>query len=233
MSERISTGSTELNDLLKGGYESDIVTMIYGGPGCGKTNLVLMAAAKMSNQKKVIFIDTEGSFSIERFGQLCQEDKCCIDNILIMSPTIFSEQKSAFAKLKELTKTDSVGLIIVDSIAMLYRLEIGKTKNIQGTNRELGQQIAYLSEIARKKKIPVIITNQIYKDFEDKNKINIVGGDILKYWGKCLIEIRKLDDAKRVAILRKHRSQPENQKLYFNITNEGIKALKTENENNN
>jgi len=37
--ERVSTGSFDLNDFMQGGYERDIITMIAGGPGSGKTNL--------------------------------------------------------------------------------------------------------------------------------------------------------------------------------------------------
>ena len=224
MTQRISSGNKDLDLFLDGGYETDIVTMIYGGPGTGKTNIALMSAAEISKTKKVIFIDTEGSFSIDRFKQLCSDFEKCINNIFILCPTHFNEQKGAFAKLKELTTQNDIGIIIVDSIAMLYRLEIGKTKNIQGTNRDLGLQISYLSEIARKQKIPILITNQIYKDFEDKRKINVVGGDILKYWGKCLIHVKKEDD-KRVLILKKHRSQAENKKLYFKIIGEGIQKI--------
>jgi DNA repair protein RadB len=222
MLERVSSGNIDFDELLDGGYEADIVTMLYGGPGTGKTNICLMTAAEVSKTKKVIFIDTEGSFSVDRFKQLTEDFETCINNIFILCPTHFEEQKGAFAKLKELTSKKDIGMIIVDSIAMLYRLEIGKTKNIQGTNRELGLQISYLSEIARKKKIPVLITNQIYKDFENKTKINIVGGDILKYWSKCLIEIKKLDNDKRTATLKKHRSKAENKELKFKIINQGI-----------
>ena len=35
-------------------------------------------------------------------------------------------------------------------------------------NRELGRQISYLNEIARKKDIPVLVTNHVYADFEEK-----------------------------------------------------------------
>jgi len=224
MDEVVNTGNKEFDNFLDGGYEKGVVTMLYGGPGTGKTNLCLLAAAELSKKKKVIYIDTEGGFSVTRFKQLCDDFDKCIKNIFIISPTVFSEQKGAFSKLKELTKLKDMGAIIVDSIVMLYRLEIGKTKNIHATNRELGLQISYLSEIARKNNIPVLITNQVYKDFEDKNKINIVGGDILKYWGKCLIELKK-DDSLRIAILKKHRSQPENKVFKFKIINKGIEQI--------
>ena len=40
--EKISTGSYDLNRWLYGGYERDIITMIAGPPGSGKTNFVII-----------------------------------------------------------------------------------------------------------------------------------------------------------------------------------------------
>ena len=50
--------------------------------------------------------------------------------------------------------------------------------------------MAYLVEIARKKKIPVLITNQVYTDFDHRDEVKMVGGDLLRYGSKCLIELK-------------------------------------------
>ena len=221
--KRIDTGSEIINQLLEGGYESDSITTIYGPSGSGKTNLCILAAKNMCRDKKVIYIDTEGSFSIDRFRQICCNEQSILKNIIFMKPINFEEQKKGFKKLKEVIN-NSIGLIIVDSIAMLYRIELGKTKDVYEINRELGQQISYLSEIARKKNIPVIITNQVYSDFEDKNNVKMVGGDILKYGSKCLIELKKVDNYRKF-ILKKHRSIAENKEICFEITQKGIKEF--------
>lgn len=45
------------------GYESDIITTIYGPAGSGKTNFSLLAAVSCASKgNKVLFIDTEGDF---------------------------------------------------------------------------------------------------------------------------------------------------------------------------
>ena len=68
---KISTGSFDLNAWLNGGYEKDIITMIAGPPGSGKTNFSILASCSQSkDNKKVIFIDTEGGFSIDRVKQI-------------------------------------------------------------------------------------------------------------------------------------------------------------------
>jgi RecA/RadA recombinase len=126
-------------------------------------------------------------------------------------------------KLKELI-TSHVGLVILDSVAMLYRLEMGKTKDVQRVNRDLGVQLAYLTQIARKQHIPVLITNQVYADFEEKDKIKMVGGDLLKYVSKCLVELQKIPGGRR-AILHKHRSIEDGKSVDFRIVDKGVVEL--------
>ena len=222
----IPTGSKILDRMLEGGYETDIITTIYGPAGSGKTNLCLLAGATMARKrKKVVYIDTEGSFSLERLKQIAPDYKDVLDQMVLLKPSTFEEQQKVFEKLKDKI-TDKVGLIIVDTIAMLYRLELGKSEDVYDINRELGRQIAYLSTITRKKNIPVLLANQVYADMENRVKVNIVGGDILKYGSKCLIELQITPGGNRRAILRKHRSIQEEKQIVFKIVEGGIIGTK-------
>ena len=229
-SNKIPTGSKVLDIMLDGGYENDIITTVYGPAGSGKTVLCLLCSINVvRNGKKVVYVDSEGGFSLERLKQIAshisQDYKKILDKIIFLKPTSFAEQKKSFEKLKDIVN-DKIGLIVVDTIAMLYRLELGKSESVQEVNRELGRQISYLTEIARKKNIPVLITNQVYADFDDKDKVNIVGGDILKYGSKCLIELQITPNGNRRVILRKHRSIQAEKEILFKIVEGGIIGTK-------
>jgi len=233
---KISAGSYDLNKWLYGGYETGVITMIAGPPASGKTNFVLLSACSLAKkEKKVIFIDTEGGFSTDRVKQIVGENyKEILENILILSPTNLEEQKKVFDSLLNRVKKESTGLIVVDGMAMLYRLELGdaaQTKDderVREVNREVAKQMRVLAEISRKQDIPIIITNQVYAGFLSeeewrkgvKPEANIVGGDLFKYWSKSIIELKN-DDGKRKAILLKHRSMPVSE-MSFEIRNEGI-----------
>jgi DNA repair protein RadB len=225
--ECTSTGAKAFDDFLNGGYEKGILTTIYGPAGSGKSTLCLLALVHMDKDKRMIFIDSEGGFSVERIKQLAPDFREVLDRVLILNPVNFDEQKRVFERLTKLV-TDKVGLIILDSVAMLYRLEIGKTKNVHEANKDLGVQIAFLTEIARKRHIPILVTNQIYSDFEDREKTSMVGGDILRYGSKCLLEIQTVDDkpGMRRVIVRKHRSIEEGKTFEFKIMNDGIEEVK-------
>ncbi len=221
---KISAGSYDLNKWLFGGYEEDIITVLYGGSGTGKTNFCLLAAVSQAKKgNKVIYIDTEGGFSTERIKQLTGKDyNRVLENIFLLKPTNFAEQKKAFEDLFKYLK-EEVSLIVVDGMTILYRLEFADARDkneeeIRKINSILVSQMKTLAEIARKKSVSVLVTNQIYR-WEEENKM--VGGDIMKYWAKCHIELTR-DDGKRTAFLRKHRSLPE-KRFDFQITNEGIR----------
>jgi len=227
MVNKIPSGSKILDKMLNGGYEKDIITTIYGPAGSGKTILCMLCSINMvRNKKKVVYVDTENNFSIDRLKQIAKYDyNKILDKILFLRPTSFEEQKKAFDKLREVVD-NKVGLIVVDTIAMLYRLELGKNEKIYEVNRELGRHISYLNEIARKKHIPVLITNQVYADFENKDEVKIVGGDLLKYSSKCLLELQATPAGNRKCILRKHRSIEEENEITFKIVEGGVIGTK-------
>lgn len=234
--DRISTGSYDFNKWLYGGYEKDVITMLAGPAGSGKTNFaILVACSQAKKGNKVVFIDTEGGFSIDRVKQIVGERyEEVLENILLLEPTSFQEQKKVFSNLLDRLNKEHAGLIIVDGMAMLYRLELGDaiseqdSMRIKGVNREMAFQMRTLAEISRKQKIPIFITNQVYSGFVSqqdwekgvKPETSIVGGDLFKYWSKCIIELQ-VEKGKRKAVLLKHRSLP-GKEINFDIRQKGV-----------
>ena len=218
---KVASGANIIDELLEGGYENDAITTIYGPAGSGKTNLAILAVVEaVKTGKKAIFIDTEGGFSITRFKQIVSNHKKLLEKIVFLNPTNFQEQKKAFEKLKTLVD-NKIGIIVIDTLTTLYRLE--RTIGNNEFNRDLGLQISYLTEIVRKKNIPIICLNQVYSSFET-NKVQVVGGDLIKYGSKCIIELQIGHAGKRKAILRKHRSIPGEKEVFFKIVQEGIES---------
>lgn len=224
MINRYSCGCTPLDSLLQGGIEEDVLSIVFGPAGSGKTNLCMLASiAAVKRGKKVIYVDTEGGFSYDRFMQVCQ-DESVLQSILFFKPTSFEEQKITMSKLGQVIN-DHIGLIVIDTITHLYRVQMGERDRIYDVNRELGLQIQILSQIARNKKIPVLLANQVYAHFEQPNAVKMVGGDFLKYGAKCLIELQKGRGSIRRAILRKHRSISEEQAVMFKIVDNGFAEM--------
>ncbi|MBL7059139.1 DNA repair and recombination protein RadB [Candidatus Pacearchaeota archaeon] len=233
---KISAGSFDLNKWLHGGYERGVITMLAGPPGSGKTNFSILATCSQAKKgNKVIFVDTEGGFSTERVKQIVGEDyEEILEKIFLVELTNFEEQKKFFESLNGKLKKEHINFIVIDGMAMLYRLELGDAlrlkdrDQIKDVNREVAKQMRILAEISRKQDIPILITNQVYANFisdEDrkngvKSEMNLVGGDLFKYWSKCIIELKN-ENSKKKAVLLKHRSLPVKE-FIFEIRNKGI-----------
>jgi DNA repair protein RadB len=226
MARKLSSGVDFIDALLDGGYERDAITTIYGPAGAGKTNLAVLAAVHAAKKgKKVVFIDTEGGFSVTRLKQLCVDHKKVLQNVIFLNPTSFDEQKRAFEKLPSLI-SKKISLIIIDTICMLYRFDKKQGDTIFEHNRDLSAQIAKLTEITRKSKVPVLMTNQIYTSFRDGG-MKMVGGDVLTYGSKCLLELH-LRGSHRRLILKKHRSIAAGKSCDFRIIETGLEQISSQ-----
>ncbi|MCK4968506.1 MAG: DNA repair and recombination protein RadB, partial [Candidatus Aenigmarchaeota archaeon] len=204
--EKFKSGCGPIDSLLLGGLEKTIITNIYGPSGVGKTNITIqLAVSCIKSGKKAVIIDTEGGISVERFVQMYNKE--ALKDLFVYDARNFLEQQQAIMELKELIKKENIGLIAIDSLVSLYRLHMHNDK-AQEANQKLSIQLATLATLSREHNIPVIVTNQVYSDFETGD-IELVGGDIPKYASKCLIRIEKKDDGKRKATIIKHRSIPE------------------------
>ncbi len=209
-----------LNSLL-GGLEPKAITNFYGAPGTGKTNICLLACLNcVNNGGKIIYIDTEGGFSLERLKQLTLDYEKVLNKITLIEPKNFKEQGKIIRNLKNV----EASLIILDSIVALYRLECADP-NIEAleANRELSKQLSILSNIAREKNIPILITAHTFKNWNTGNN-EIIGGDTIKYWSKSMIFLEKTGKtSERKATIIKHRSLPEGKEVKFMIVQNGIK----------
>jgi len=204
-----------IDELLDGGIEAGIITEIYGEGGTGKTNICIQAAKRCAEMgKKVIYVDTEG-ISKERLMQIFKEKKL-LEKVLFFFPFSLKEQEEMIEKA---VKIDA-GLIIVDSINLFYRLEM---EDEAMATRSLTKQLVTLQIAARKNKIPVIVTSQVYSAGD---YIKPFAGRSMDHMAKTIIRITKDGSnngkEERIATLLKHRSLPENKSVKFYITKDGI-----------
>ncbi len=220
MQERLSSGCEGLDRLLGGGYEPGIITQIYGEAGTGKTTIVLQAAVgAVGRGLKVIFIDTEG-FSVERFRQIAGEAAKEIGaKIVVFEPLNLEQQHSS---IKDATKIagKEFGLLILDSATSLYRAAFEGDDN-RPVRRALAAQLGELQEMARRHRIPVVVTNQVYMEIETGN-LRPLGGMAMDHATKTAIFIEKRGEGKRLARLMKHRSMPEGGTAELQLTGKGV-----------
>jgi RecA/RadA recombinase len=149
--------------MTHGGFTRGELALIYGEAATGKTTTVIQAAASSAKMNlKVIYIDSDHSFTQQRFNQIAgSESKDISELISLFFPETFSEQRTLLESLEKYV-TPSLGMMIVDSVSSLYRDAFSNTASIFSLNRDLSGQLAYLSELASSHNIACILTSQVH-----------------------------------------------------------------------
>ncbi len=215
----LPTGSKCIDSLLGGGIERETITQIYGPSATGKTSICLMLAYQTaSSGRKVVYVDTEG-LSSERVRQIFKDRKA-LHNVLLYEVVDFRQQSSTIKEVARVCRTEKIDLIIVDSITALYRSELEDVEKQLKMKRELTSQVTFLLGLARKHKLAVVVTNQMFTDIKD-GRDKPLGGPTLDHLSKTIIGLERVD-GERIAYLVKHRARPEGESCKFKITYVGI-----------
>ena len=205
----ISTGCKDLNEFIEG-YQG--INCIFGPSATGKTTMAKLATVEQCKLgKKVIYLDVEDSFSLDRFKQLAGEDyKKLLDNLLLFKIKNFNEQHNKIQELEKIIKKTNVSLIIIDTLSIYYRRILKRIPEI--ANKMLMKQLRILKYISET--IPVIITNQVYDDVEG-NGVRMVGGSMPIRASDRIIELQK-EPRKLIC---------DEKELLFDINEKGISKL--------
>jgi len=211
MTEKTSSGNKIIDELLGGGLNKHELNMVYGEAATGKTTLCLMFAIEMASKgKKTIFLDSENGFSIERLNQLKGIDiSKIIENIFVIKLKDFEDQKEKIEKLKDIVKKGNFEGVVLDTIGYHYRNALKSAP--YRVNKEADNQFRVLKDLAMNG-VCILITNQVYANFKEKNDVEMVGGKMFRNWSNVLVKIKKENENERCALLLKP-IKKENKKL--------------------
>jgi DNA repair protein RadB len=226
VSEYVSTGCAEIDELLDGGFERGAVTQIYGPPASGKTNLALSGAVEVAAAREsALYVDTEG-LSAERMGQIAQaradETDESLDDLaerIVVSEALdFEEQEVAVQDAADLAS--QVELIVLDSATGFYRLARDDEDGGEAL-RDVARQITHLLSLARKHDLAVVFTNQVFSD-PDSDSTRALGGHTLNHWSGAILRLDRFRGGNRRATLEKHRAKAAGDTVQFRITESGL-----------
>lgn len=112
---RVSTGVFEFDYWTRGGFPEGRLSIVYGPESSGKSNLCFLAVASVQKRpkcNKAVWVDLEGTFDAVWAAALGVD----VEALLVVKPGYGEE---AVDIIDALVRADDVGIIVVDSIAVL------------------------------------------------------------------------------------------------------------------
>jgi RecA/RadA recombinase len=227
VTDKISTGSTCIDQALEGGIAPETITMIYGEPETGKTTLAIQCAANCALQgKKTLFVDCDNTFAAERLSQITEEKFGeAAEQIILLKPTDFAEQTAVVDRLADYL-SKGFGLVVIDTFNGLYRAKMAETttKASFAVNRELNRQMAILAQTAKILHIPIIVTSQVRAVFNETFvDIAPVATRVLQFWADTAIALKPTENPQIIkAVLTQRNRNPQEATCYLRIAQTGI-----------
>ncbi len=223
--DRLPTGVASVDRLLGGGLETDGITELYGEGGSGKTVLCLQIAARVARDSRwVLYVDTEG-LSLDRLKAVADGDAGkVLGHFLLSAPKDLEEQGRAVAAACALARDGrrNVGLLVLDSATNFYRLSLAGPDE-DNAREALAVQVAELVATARARGLPVLLTNQVWRNLRDGG-LEPLGGSFLHHAAKTIVRLDRREGGRRSVVLVKHRSRPEGS-ADFRITSDGLESV--------
>jgi meiotic recombination protein DMC1 len=225
---RVTTGSTELDKVLGGGFEIMSITEVFGEFRTGKTQLchTLCVTSQLSVSQgggsgKVIYIDTEGTFRPERIppiaARFAMDATEVLDNILYARAFTHEQQMQLIVMAAAQMSEDQYRLLIIDSITALFRVDFSGRGELAERQQTLGQMMATLTKLAAEFNIAVFISNQVMASPDSALFVQApkpIGWHILAHASTTRIDLRKGKGAERVAKVYDWPSLPEVEAAY-------------------
>lgn len=208
----------QYSDLYNLISNNSILIMLWGDIGIGKSTLALqLSNSILSSNKKVFYLHTKmtpiSGIMNRIFVNLDKNQKY---NFIFWNSHNFKTQTDIiFDWLLEIKQLESffnekkVGLIVIDEVTGNYLPEMLMEKKNEELNDKLNFQLATLTQISKKHKIPIILTNNftLKADEQENLQDSPYGGKITQYWTEIAIKLERTPQSGRLLFnLTKNRS---------------------------
>ena len=236
---KITTGSSNVNNLFDGGIETGAITECYGQYGSGKSQIahIMAVTCQLSRDKggaegMAVFIDTENTFRPERIIQLAKgaglDPDEALKNIKVARALNSDHQMLLAEKVEDLIKKQglNIKLIIVDSLTAHFRAEFIGRGTLADRQQKLNKHMHALMRLADKYNLSVYVTNQVMAkpDMFFGDPTEAIGGHIVAHNSTYRVYLRRGKKNTRVAKMVDSPNLPEAEAA-FSITESGLKDV--------
>ena len=203
----LSTGSSELDGLLKGGVETGSITEIFGEFRTGKTQLchTLCVTCQLPMEQggaegKAMYIDTEGTFRPERLVEIAERyglnGQDVLDNVSYARAYNSDHQSQLLVEAACMMADSRYGLLIVDSATGLYRTDYSGRGELSARQMHLAKFMRALAKLSQTYGVACVITNQVVAKVDGAASfagpaVAPIGGNIIAHASTTRLSLRK------------------------------------------
>eukprot|EP01080_Neovahlkampfia_damariscottae_P006084 gene6084-10092_t len=196
----LSTGCNKLDELLKGGIRTKMITEIAGSSSSGKTqiSLQLLLQTVLSEDEGGLsgssaYFSTK-DFPLNRLKQISTQrysKENLLDNIIVQHIQNEEELYKNLQNLSQIIEKRKIKLLIIDSIASLFRIS-SKKEELFKRSESLFQISSFLKNLAYKFDLCIVVINEVSSVFLKEDDLpSLFDGEKVKpalglTWENCV-----------------------------------------------
>jgi DNA repair protein RadA len=232
--QKLSSGTSSLDELLGGGFETQAIVEVYGEFGSGKTQVGHQLAVNTIRPiedgglgGEVFYIDTEDTFRPERITQMATaigiDPADALERIHVARAYNSAHQILLVDEIKRMSKNIDVKLVIVDSLTSHFRAEYVGRGMLATRQQKLNRHLKDLKQLSDIQNSIILVTNQVMSkpDAMWGDPTKAIGGHIVGHASTFRLYLRKSKGGRRIARLVDSPNLPEGEAV-FTVTAEGL-----------
>ena len=206
---RFSSGFSELDRVLGGGFVPGSAILIGGHPGAGKSTLLLQALCGLAEHQQALYVT--GEESPQQVAMRADRLGLPVDAVKLMAETDVDEIIGA-------AESDEPAIMVVDSIQVIHSAAIASAPGSVSQVRECAAQ---LTRFAKQTGVVLILVGHVTKEG------SLAGPKVLEHMIDCSILLEGEQDSRyRTLRSSKNRFGAVNELGVFAMTDKGLREIK-------
>ena len=233
--QKLTSGTSAMDELLGGGFETQSICEVFGEFGSGKTQIghqlavnTILPISQGGLNGEVFYIDTEDTFRPERIAQMAEavgmDPQDALDRIHVARAYNSAHQMLLVDEIKRMAKSIDVKLVIVDSLTSHFRAEYVGRGMLASRQQKLNKHLKELKQLSDVQNALILVTNQVMSNpaalWGDPTKV--IGGHIVGHASTFRLYLRQSKGVRRIARLIASPNLPEGEAV-CTVTAEGLK----------
>ncbi|MGY0218102.1 DNA repair protein RadA [Endozoicomonadaceae bacterium StTr2] len=206
---RFSSGSTEFDRVLGGGFVRGSAVLIGGHPGAGKSTILLQTLCHVAQSMPALYVS--GEESLQQIAARAKRLELPVDKLKMLAET-------SAENIVAVAEQEKPGIIVIDSIQVMY---MNGVDSAPGGVAQVRESAAFLTRFAKQTGTVLLIVGHVTKDN------SLAGPMTLSHIIDTQLMLGNTDDSRfRIMRATKNRFGQVNELGIFAMTEKGLREVK-------